>query len=233
MLRLYFGTDTIGVREAAFASVSELETEQVRVNRLGADSFAPGLIADALGATSLFGEQEVYVLDTPSANADFNAEVIENLAAMAESNNTFVVIEGALLAAQKKPYQKHATDLIEVQAQAAERFNAFGMADALARKDKKSLWLLLQEARMAGLSAEEIIGTLWWQLKTMRLAAQTNSAAEAGLKEFPYKKAKGALQKFTAEEVEQLATSLLLVYHAGHAGERDIDVALERWALAL
>lgn len=233
MLQVYYGNDTIKVRENAFAVVSEQEASGVRVHRLDADSFVPGMLQDALGAVSLFGESELYVLDTPSADSEFASEVKDNLAALAESGNQFIVIEGALLAADKKPYQKYATVCEEFKATAGERFNAFGMADALLRKDKKTLWLLLQQAKLAGLSEEEIIGTLWWQLKSLRLAALTKNASDAGMKDFPYNKAKGALSKFKAGEVEQLSHSLLCVYHDGHAGKRDLDLALERWVLTV
>ena len=144
-----------------------------------------------------------------------------------------MVIEGTLLAAPKKAYAKYAESLEEFKAEKEERFNTFAMADALAAKDKKRLWLLLQEATAAGLAAEEIIGVLWWQLKTLRLAAITNSAREAGLKDFPYNKAKRALVKFKDSELERTSESLLAVYHGGHGGKRDIDLALEQWTLSL
>lgn len=233
MLHVYCGNDTIAVRQKAFAFVGEEEAKNVRVHRVDAENYAPGVLTDALGAVSLFGEQELYLFDTPSNHKDFAAEVTDSLSAMAESSNTFVVIEGALLAPQKKPYQKHAAGFEEIKAAASERFNAFSMADALARKDKRSLWLLLQQAKLAGLSEEEIIGTLWWQLKALRLSALTTSAAEAGMKDYPYKKAKGALGKFKPGEVETLSQTLLEVYHHGHGGVRDIDLALERWVLTV
>lgn len=112
-------------------------------------------------------------------------------------------------------------------------FNTFAMADALARKDKKSLWVLLQNARHHNVSAEEIIGTLFWQLKSLRLAAETSSALEAGMKPFMYTKAKSALGKFAPGELTTLSRTLLSLYHDGHSGKRDIDLALEKFLLTL
>ena len=88
-------------------------------------------------------------------------------------------------------------------------------------------------ARQAGVSAEEVIGILWWQLKTLRLAAVTKSAPEAGMKDFPYNKAKRALGNFSDGELETLSHSVLRVYHDGHAGKTDIDFALEQFVLSL
>ena len=152
---------------------------------------------------------------------------------LAVSPNTFLILEGPLLAAPKKAYGKHAVEMTECSAEKTERFNAFALAEALAAKDKRRLWVLLQEARLNGLREEEIIGMLWWQLKAFRLAANTHSAAEAGMKDFPYNKAKRALMVFAPGEVEQLSQDLLTLYHDAHAGKREMDTALEQWTLQI
>lgn len=233
MLKVFCGNDTVKVRQTAFELIGKLEAGGVTVTYVDGESFVTGVLADSAGAASLFGGEELFVLDTPSSKKEFDEEVKDSLEALSESSNTFVVIEENLLAAPKKQYQKHAESLEEFKGGAAERFNVFAMADALSRKDKKTLWLLLQEAKTAGLSEEEIIGTLWWQLKSMRLASVTNSAEEAGMKDFPYSKAKRSLSKFKEGELESTSRKLLSVYHDGHAGVRDIDVSLEQWVLTL
>ena len=101
------------------------------------------------------------------------------------------------------------------------------------QKDKKTLWLQLQEAKSAGLSSEEIIGTLWWQLKILRLAKITKNAEDAGMKEYPYSKAKRALANFKEGELESLSYSLLRVYHEGHQGKKVTELALEKWTLTI
>lgn len=232
MLHLYYGNDTTTVRERAFAAADVLaEKENARITRIEVSDFAPGMLANLLGATSLWGEREMYVLDTPSDDALFYAEVIENAAAMGESANQFVIMEGALLAAERKKFEKFAVTLEESKREAAARFDVFRMAEAVSKRDKKSLWVLLQEAKRAGLAAEEIIGTLWWQLKSLRLAAVTKSADEAGMKSYPYDKAKRALSLFKPGELEATSANLLRVYHDGHGGVRDIDEGLEEWVL--
>ncbi len=201
--------------------------------QIDGDTSTPGIFADAVGATSLFGEAMLFVVDAAGAKAEFKTELIDSLPALKESPHAFLVIEGALLADEKKKYAKFADSMEEFKAAAAERYNVFAMADSLAKKDKKMLWVQLQEATAAGLSAEEIIGTHWCQLKSLRLAALTKTAEEAGMKDFPYQKAKRALGAFKPGELEALSHSLLAVYHDGHAGVRDIEVGLERWVLGV
>lgn len=230
MLAVFFGTDRTAVRDAAKAYTDKVDGAVTIVDEA---TYINGQIGSSVGAASLFGGSEVFLLDTPSSDDDFYREVLESLKDMAESANVFVVMEGALLAEPKKKYGKHASVSEEFAAEKAERFNSFGIADALARKDKKQMWVLLQQAKLTGLREEEIIGMLWWQLKALRLAAQTRSPEEAGMKDFPYKKAKQSLNKFADGEVEQLSRSLLELYHHGHQGLRDLDVALEEWVLTV
>lgn len=227
MLQVVYGTDSITIRKTAFGLADEAQAAGAVLHRLESEQYAPGLLADAVGTTSLFGETAVYIIDTPSESSDFLAEVLEYAPSLAESANQFVVIEKALLAPAKKQFTNAGATLRECKAAAGERFNVFALADALARKDKRTLWLLLQGATKAGIVAEEIIGTLWWQLKTLRVAALTQSAAEADMKEYPYNKAKRSLAHFAPGELTTLSHSLLDVYHAGHAGEVPIGDALE------
>lgn len=228
MLAVFYGTDRTAARDAAKA-YTDAVTAPVTI--LEEATYVSGLIGGSIGAASLFGGSEIFLLDTPSSEDGFYKETLDNLKEMAESANSFVVLEGALLAELKKKYGKHASVIEEFTADKTERFNTFAITDALAKKDKKLMWVLLQQAKMAGVRDEELVGILWWQLKSLRLAAVTQTPVEAGMKEYPYKKAKQSLSKFEPGEVERLSRSLLELYHHGHQGLRDLDVALEEWVL--
>lgn len=232
MLAVFYGNDVVAVRDAAHAYVLKHANESA-VTTIDADTYVTGTLRDAAGGVSLFGGTSVYVIDTPSAAVDFEAEVHDTLPALAASAHQFIVIEQALLADEKKAYAKHADTIEEFKRPAERGFNTFALADALARKDKRTLWLLLHDAFRAGEGSEEIIGILWWQLKALRLASLTATAKEADMKEFPYNKAKRALSKFEAGELTALSHSLLAAYHDARRGALDLDLALERWVLTL
>lgn len=232
MLYVYFGSNRQLVRDAATNYIEDNLPPDGTLTTLEAGKYESGQLADALGASSLFGGEEWFIIDTPSDNSDLEAEVIDALSEIAESSNTFIILEGGLLAAAKKKYAKYANNIEEFTADKAERFNTFAVADALAQRDKRRLWVLVQEAKLNGIREEEIIGILWWQLKALRLAATTNSADEAGMKSFPYTKAKRALSAFPNNDLDTLSDSLLDLYHKGHAGLADIDLALEAWVLS-
>jgi DNA polymerase III delta subunit len=233
MLVLFFGSDRGLVRDEASAYIKKGLVSNKSLHTIESGNFEEGKIRNALGATSLFSDNEWYLLDEPSSNVDFNTEVLDSLASMAESANKFIVLESKLLAAAKKQYTKVATETFEFNEGSKDKHNPFSLAEALSNKDKKKLWILLQEARLNGMREEEIVGILWWQLKTLRLAKLTTNALEAGVKEFPYNKAKRSLSKFTANELESLSQTLLALYHRGHSGLGDMEVDLERWVLSL
>ena len=232
MLAVFYGTDRTAVPNRAASFLKE-KMPHVSADTIDGTNAAVGELGTLVDAQSLFGGVEVYIIDTPSANTEFETEVTEHLANMAQSHNVFVVLESGLLAAARKKYERHATEVEEFIAEKPERFNTFAMADALAKRDKKNLWVLLQEAKISGLRPEEITGMLWWQLKSLRLAAMTHHATEAGMKDYPYKKAKAALRNFNHGELEKLSQSLLVLYHEGHQGLTDMDLKLEEWVLSV
>lgn len=233
MLIAFYGTDTIRVREKAYDFVHAREEKGIRAVQITSENFSTGVLEDAAGGTSLFGEQQLFVIDTPSEDAEMLALVFDNLEMLSESPNTFVLIERGLLASQKKKLEKYAEECTELAADKKNTFNIFSLTEALLRRDKKSLWMLLLKARGAGASDEEIIGTLFWQIKTLRLAERSGSAEETGLKSFSYTKAKRALLKFKEGEIDKLSRDLVTLYHDGHQGKRDLDIALERWVLSV
>ena len=233
MLHLYFGSDTGKARSAALAAIETAVVAGAQLQRFEPDSYESGSLAHASAATSLFGDRMVYLIDSPTVEPLFYDELGAVLETCAAHDSLFVVVDGELRAAEKKRLTQHASVCEEFTRNKEPAFNTFALADALAKRDKRSLWIGLQEAWQAGKGNEEIIGILWWQLKSIRLAALTTSATEAGMKSFPYQKAKRALTLYSVPEVEALSRSLLAVYHGGHAGTRDLPLALEQWVLRL
>lgn len=232
MLAVFYGNDTVKVRQEAL-DFAEREGNGTSVNLIEAHTYEAGMVAALAGAVSLFGGREVYVLDTPSENVGFFEAVVGGAKLLHDSPHVFVLIEKALLVDPKKKLTKHADVMEEYKAVAAERFNSFSLADALAKRDKKLLWMLWHQALFKQISPEEIAGVLWWQLKTLRLSAIGTSAAAVGLKDFPYQKAKRALAAFKPGELESLSRSLLALVHESRLGRQDIAISLERWILRI
>ncbi len=233
MLYVFFGTDTEVVRIRAREKVSSLGKDAgERVLRISSDMYTSGMLADIAGSTSLFGEPQIVVLDMLSENQDAFTEASALFPVLAASPHTFVCIEGSLPVAVQKECKAHAKVCEEIKKE-SEKLDVFALCDALILRDKKRLWLLYTSLAREGVPAEEIIGILLWQLKLLRLAERTGSPEEAGQKSYPYQKAKRALSAFKKGEVDTLSRALLTIYHEGHAGKRDINLALESWILCI
>ncbi len=232
MFFLYHGNDVIKVRTEAQKKATEL-AGQDRYDTISDDALTDALLENLVGANSMFREREVYLLDTISKNTG-SFEVLKNtLEEVKVSPNVFVIMDEKLGVKDEKVFKEFAEGVEVFSLGAKKEFNIFGLTDALSNRDKKSLWILLTDAFREGKTSEEIIGTLMWQLKAISLAFLTNSAEEAGLKPFVFDKAKRALRKYTEEEIKRITHELVLLYHEGHGGKRNIDHALEGWVLRL
>ncbi len=233
MLHVFCGNDTVTVRQSALAALAAYEAEGVVPTRIESETYEAGALTHELGGASLFGGLSVCILDTPSANEEFLIAVTDALPELAAASTVFILIETAPPAAYRRALEKYAKLFTEYKAQAKEKGDPFALGNAFMARDKKTLWIVLTKELAAGTAAEALAGSLWFQLKSLRLAALTKSAEEAGMKDFPYKKAKAALQKYSLPEVERLSASLLAVYHEGHGEKGDMAVGLEKWVLTV
>jgi len=231
MLYVFFGTDTTNVRKEAFDFLDTLQNDDTEVVKITHTDYVSGMIAELAQGEGLFGTIQIVVLDTLSEDEIVESEILNNLDLLKDSSNHFILIEGSYDAARKKKVTKYAEKISEKKAGKKERFNVFSLTDAFLRKDKKSLWLLLSNAWKEGVSNEEIIGILFWQIKILRLVSKTGSPEEAGQKPFVYQKAKQSLQNFKEGELDELSKSIVSIYHDGHLGRVDLNIALEKWVL--
>lgn len=236
MLQVFYGNNQSKVRDAVLEYVNTYTGKGFIVNNIDQENYSVGSIANALQANALFSEDSIYILDYPLSDEEMKAEFYSLQDELVDSLRPFVVVENNLLAADLKSLSKKATitkltDSKEDSTKSA--FNIFSLTDVLCRRDKKQLWIRLQDAHKAGIAPEEIVGVLWWQIKSIYLASIYDSAQEADLKPFPYKKAKEALRVYSKAEVEDKLESLLTLYHEAHSGKVDFKNGLEEWVLRI
>lgn len=110
-----------------------------------------------------------------------------------------------------------------------KKYNTFDLADLLGRRDKKNLWLGFREA-ISQVSAEEIHGILFWQLKNLALVK--NSNRNPGMSPFVYNKNQSFINNFSIEEIYSLSDIMVRVFH-----NRDtystLEIDLEKLILSL
>jgi len=205
------------------------KSEVVRFGE-GGEAFAN--VGSYLSARGLFAPKVSLILDRP-----FETEEGEALLAMfkdfAEADTLVVLIQPELNAEAKKKIPKNAVIErydISYQSEKPEQ-NVFALTDAFAAGDRKKSWILYRQMIENGASAEEIHGALSWQARAMVLATKTKSAEEAGMKSYPYGKAKAAAGRLGPAAAENLSRELVSLYHRSRAGEGPLEDLLEVFLL--
>jgi hypothetical protein len=112
-----------------------------------------------------------------------------------------------------------------------ESSSLFPMADAFGSRDKKKLWVMYRQAMDNDAVPEEIHGILFWQAKSMVLAAKSNAAGDAGLNPFVFSKSKRFCANFKEGELDIVVSNLVHMYHRAHRGEIDFERELEKFVL--
>lgn len=238
MLYLFYGTDHDKLRATLERFRTALRTKRPDAELFkldDPDQLTAGVIEELATSRGLFEHKYIVQLDRILESAEAKELVSQYAASLAASENVFLVVEGELDAPTRKKLEKHAADVFAfpVTAKKQEEYNAFRLADALGKRDKKTLWTEYQRAKMARKEPEELHGILHWQLKTIMLAMDHSSAEAAGLKPFPYKKASGFANNFSRDELADLSRRLVATYHEARRGNGELGDNLERFILAL
>ncbi|MBL4644617.1 MAG: hypothetical protein JKX80_01995 [Candidatus Pacebacteria bacterium] len=248
MLYVYYGEDIDAARKKVQATVGSLlaKNPDALYFRITSDVLAEYNFDELTGSQGLFKNEYVVVLDTllstkgeglPARGAQAGEEVLINLEKIAAAPHPFFLLDGKLLAPVRKKLEKHAEKIHEFESKNAPAklsFNTFSLTDALGEKNVKKLWTLFREAKSHGVSDEEIHGILFWMFKSLSLAAQSQSAEDAGMKPYPFSKAKGFLKNFSSRETlgKYLREFALLPQYARRNGTL-LEIELERFILSL
>lgn len=233
MLYLVYG-DHDAAREKARSLASSLLAKRPDAHAIRVESDdADAAHVRSLPATrGLFGEKVIAVLD-----GLFSGGFLDGLLGdLRDSENVFILVESGLSKDEVAEVAPHAEKMVSCEASEGElgqEFNLFALADAFGTRDKKKLWGLFARAVRAGASAEEIHGILFWQAKSLAFALSAENAADAGMKQFPFSKAKRFLKNFSPDDVRALPGRLVSLLHDARREGIPLDAALERFILSL
>jgi hypothetical protein len=187
MYYFFTGTDTDGARAKLTAAVEKAAGKGRIVRITDAHSLAD--LDAALQGPGLFGEKRVIVLDNVTSADALRDRFLGSLARIAESEETFFVLENDVDAATRKAIEKHAQKTERYDATKKAKDNSiFGLANALQRGQKKELWVGYQRELMRGSAPEAVHGTLFWAAKQALLRSNTekNRRLVAALAELPH-----------------------------------------------
>jgi DNA polymerase III delta subunit len=209
----------------------------------GADTWYSGIVEENAGGQGLFSSKYIIFLNRVSEKAEAKEWLPKVMDLMKESENIFIVLEGKANTELKKAFEKYAEKVVvsdekkDVTAgnrwSSGGEFNIFALADALGERNSLRSWITYRQAIDSGIEPENIIGTLFWQVKSMMLASQAKSATEAGLSPFVYSKSKRYATNFPENTLNTILKRLISIYHDGHRGLIDSELELERFLLRL
>jgi DNA polymerase III delta subunit len=240
MLYIFHGSETDRSREKAHSLINSLRTKKpdAAFIRIEADQWNAEMVKSHLESQGLFSNKYIVFLNRISEKTEARDEMTDLLPDMKESPNIFIVLEGEVKADLRKAFDKNAEKVVESEKAAKEKsfstkkdFNVFALGDAVGSRVAFKAWSLYREAVDGGIEAENILGTLFWQVKSMTLAHNASSAGETGLNPFVFSKSKKYAGNYTESELQKLLTDLIVLYHDGHRGMFDMEMRVERLLL--
>ena len=237
MIYLLYGNDTNTSRKKLHILLDGLSKKRPNAEHfyITHENISDYSIEELISSQGLFEQKYIVVFDNLFIDKDQKDKLLKMIKEMQKAEHVFIFLEGKLDKKTEARFEKYAEKIQEfsVNETKKERFNTFSLTDALGKRDRRSLWTLYQKAKLRYIADEEIHGILFWQVKSMLIALQSNNAKEAGLNPFVFNKSKGFLKNYSIEEIKSLSQKLITLSHDARRGICEFDIALERFILAL
>jgi hypothetical protein len=118
------------------------------------------------------------------AKNDTKEFILERVKGMKEAEHVFLSLEGKVDSATLKKIEKYADKVQEFNVSGGsnpskKKFSeVFSVANFLANKDKKNLWISFIDLLGKGVAVEEIHGILFWKVKDLILKGTRNYSKE-------------------------------------------------------
>jgi DNA polymerase III delta subunit len=239
MLYVFCGSNIAKGAEKAHGLINSLRAKKPDAAFIPIDGehWNNSVIEEHLGGQGLFSNKYIVFLDRVSENQEAKEAIADFIPAMEESPNIFIVLEGKLNAELKKLFEKHAEKIVLREKSVGDElfkkkeFNVFALGDALASRDAFKAWNLYRQAVEKGLESEGILGALFWQMKSIKVASRAQNVAETGLSPFVFGNCKCLAKNFSEKELDQYISNLITLYHDGHRGIINIETGLEKLLL--
>jgi len=218
MIYFLYGTDIDKARVKAHELFDSLLKKKPDASffKMDVESFNEIVLDEYIGGQGLFENKYVVFLDRLSQDKDVKESFLERIKDIAESQNIFIILEGKLDKAslskiEKKSEKTQEFELKEIVKK--EPYNAFALADAFGKRDRKNAWVLYRKAIDKGEAPEALHGMLFWKVKTMIIGSYFG--------------------EYSKGEMYDLATRLVDVYHEARRGKHELETGLEALILLI
>ena len=193
-----------------------------------------GSLAENFSNNGLFAEKKLFVFYDFFSNEQSIGWLKEKIDTIDQSFTKLLFYEEKIKAPVKNKLEKLGADIKKVAKK--EEFKkkdnqVFAITDAILQKDRKGAWVNYQKALRSGKAPEEIMGLIWWQVKSLWLVARMDK--DSGLKPFVYQKNKRALAKYNQMQIYKLAKNIVRTYHQARMGELPLEYGCEKLLLSI
>jgi DNA polymerase III delta subunit len=167
-----------------------------------------------INADDLFGGEVIALVEQVGTNAEGRETLKNAFKEMELSKNIFIIDEPFIETTFVKTLEKYSETLFDAREEKVKGKDAFGLANAILKRDKKEAWLEWMKVR--DMDAEPVQGTLWWRVRTLW----------EGVKE-------GKKSLYTEAELARMGFNLVEMSHRAHRGEADLREELEKFVLSI
>ncbi len=113
-------------------------------------------------------------------------------------------------------------------------YSPFALQDAIGEKSAKKAWIEYEKLRISGIEAEELIHKIIGKVRDMTAIKMGASKDDLNIRnDYPYNKSKRDLKNWKIEDLENLYTKLVSVYHKSRMGDDELGAALEKALLSI
>ena len=243
MLYLFHGDDTETSRVQADSFLRQLLVKKpdISVFEYDSENWNTAEIEELSLGQGLFIREHVVVIKNMLASLEAEKFILEHLSIFAESAHVFIFMEKKVLAKPLKSFLKYAKKIWKSEHKKATQlggikkvvFNPFSLSDAFASRDRKKTWALFCRAiDDEGFAVEQVHGILFSQIKNM-LLVKKNSLVNPGLHPFVFQKTKYASKNYSEQELKELSTRFVDLYHDARRGMSDMRASIESLVLKI
>jgi len=241
MIYFLYGSDTAKVREKLNALTGAMTAKKpdAAFFKIDADNFSEARFDELVLGQGLFEQKYIIAVDGVFEKKDAKDFIFEKLEEIGRSDNIFIFLENKIVKADISKIKKYAEKVLEFEKKEPdtkeEKFNVFSLTDAIGRRDRKSAWVVFQEAVFSGLSPEELHGTIFWQIKNILLVKRSTetTASVLGMKPFVFNKTTSFAKNFSEGELKNMISDLVSMYHNARKSGTLLEVHMERFVLSI
>ncbi len=218
MIYFYYGTDIDKASRKAHELIDSLQKKKPDASffKIDSECFSVERVSEYIESQGLFSNKYIVFLDRLCEKKEIKESFVDLLKEISESENIFIVLEGKLDKATATKIEKKSEKFLNFTLEEVPEkpvYNAFALADAFARRDRKNAWMLYRKSIDAGEAPEALHGMIFWKVKTLILS--------------------GYGSDWRKDELIKVMNDLVVLYHDARRGKHELETGMEAWLLSI